>query len=185
MSTICKLALTASQGSVVQLVEAFLQNCNQKFTLSETEWPASSDRNKFIVDRIFPTVLSVKQVTPEVTEIHYNSFDELTEMAAFLSKRKSVKVVVNIYQSVSSASHWAFYDGGTQIRAIEAGESVAKLQFGERLPFEGPEPGTPCEDDPTLYFFDSSEQDWYNREVGVPVEVYENYGQGWINFLLD
>ncbi len=185
MSTICKIALRAKADAVVPVIEAFLRERSLSFTRTDTEWPAAGDRDAFIIGYDFPSLLSVKQVTTAVAEIHFNSFAKLNDLASLLSKTFGTNVVVNIYQSVSTASYWALHSMGKRIRSIEAGDREVNSHTGDRLPFEGPEPGRVYEDEGDKFvWFDSDEQDWYNREVGVPVDVYQDYDAGWINFTI-
>lgn len=185
MSTICKIAVTADCEQVTAALEEFLRNRAQAFDVSETEWPAACEREAFNSGDEFPSILSVKQVTPAVTEVHFNSFCNVEELASFLSNALGARAVVNIYQSVSTASYWAFHSGGRRIRSVEAGDGEVRGQSGDRLPFEHDQPGRPHGDDGEQYMvFDYEEQDWYNREVGVPVEVYQEYDESWKNFQL-
>lgn len=185
MSTICKLALTAPSAQVTAAVEEFLRQRAFQFDMTETEWPAASNREAFNMGDDFPSVLSVKQVTPDVTEIHFNSFGTVEDLASNLSATMRTNVVVNIYQSVSTASYWAFHANGQLVRSVEAGDGEVSSHAGEPLPFENEEPGRADGDQGDRFFlFDHQEQDWYNREVGVPVEVYEEYEPGWVNFRL-
>lgn len=168
----------------MQSLEVFLRQRGLSFHRTETEWPEVGKREAFIIGQTFPSIFSVKQVTPVVTEIYFNSFAKLEDLASLLSAKLDTNVVVNVYQSVSTASYWALHSHGDRVRAIEAGDSEVHSHTGQRLPFEGPEPGRPSEDDADFFVFDSGEQDWYNREVGVPVEVYEDYDAGWDNFII-
>ena len=89
---------------------------------------------------------------------------------------------IGVYQSVSTASYWAFYSGGKLVRAIEAGDGELFSQLGERLPFETANPGHDIGDEGvSLFFFDHEDQTRYNRGVGVPVCVYEEFGPMWYN----
>lgn len=185
MSTICKIAVVAPADRVIAHVADFLRDRGLDFDLTETEWPTASERERFNMGEDFPAILSAKQVTPEVTQVHFNSFGKVEDLASFLSVATRANVVVNVYQSVSSASYWAFHAGGRLVRAIEAGDAEVYAESGERLPFEHAAPGRPLGDEGEEFMsFDHQEQDWYNREVGVPVEVYQQYDSGWTNFLL-
>lgn len=185
MSTVCKIALSAPADSVYEAVEQFLRVRGSDFDITETEWPLASEHDNFNIGRDFPSILSVKQVTPGVTEIHFNSFGKVEDLASHLSTRADANVVVNIYQSVSTASYWAFHSRGRLLRAVEAGDGEVHAHAGQSLPFEYDEPGRPIGDEgETFMIFDCSEQDWYNREVGVPVEVYQQYESSWKNFVL-
>lgn len=183
MSTICKVALTAEAVRVVPALEQFLRERALPFEVTETEWPAASIHENFQNGEDFPSIFSARQVTPEVTEIHFNSFSKVEDLASHLSAVTGAKGVVNIYQSVSTASYWAFHDDGRLVRAIEADDAIVSSQSGERLVFEHEEPGRPYDDEGYMVF-DCDEQDWYNREVGVPVEVYQEYESSWKNFVL-
>lgn len=186
MSTICKMALRAEVATVLSVLEAFLREREINFARTETEWPAAHVGNAFIPEEQFPSILSVKQITPKVTEIDFNSFSRVDELAANLSANVGANVVVNIYQSVSTFSYWALHSAGKRVRTIEASDREVYAQSGDRLPFEGLEPGRPDDEDPKYIWFDYGEQDWYNHEVGVPVEVYqEDKGGGWVNLMLN
>jgi hypothetical protein len=142
-------------------------------------------REAFIIARKFPSILSVKQVTAEVTEIYFNSFAKLEDFASRLSSELATNVVVNIYQSVSTASYWALHSMGRMVRSIEAGERTVETHSGSPLAFEGAEPGRAFEDEGEKFVrFDFHEQDWYNQEVGVVVKVYQDFGPGWTNFIV-
>jgi hypothetical protein len=185
MSTVCKIAVTAPAERVAMILEEYLRKRSLEFDVTETEWPTASKREFFAPSEDFPSILSVKQVTPEVTEIHYNSFSKAHDLASALSLATGANVVVNVYQSVSTASYWAFHANGQLVRAVEAGDGDVHSQSGHRLPFEHEAPGRPLGDEgEQLMNFDYEEQDWYNREVGVPVEVYQQYESSWTNFLL-
>jgi hypothetical protein len=186
MSTICKIAVVAPEEHVGAAVEQFLRDRAMPFDVSETEWPVASERDQFNIGEDFPSVLSLKQVTAEVTEIHFNSFGKVEELASHISSALGKNVVVNIYQSVSTSSYWALHAAGQLLRAIEAGDAEVSSVSGQSLPFEGDEPGRAyTEDGEKFMVFDHGEQDWYNREVGVPVEVYQEYEESWKNFLLE
>lgn len=185
MSTICKIALTAPAEQTTEVLEDFLRDRDLRFDATNTEWPAACDRDNFNIAEEVPSILSIKQVTPEVTEIHFNSFGKVEDLASFLSSKTAARVVVNSYQSVSTASYWAFHADGKLVRSIEAGDAEVYAQSGERLPFEHEEPGRPAGDDGEQFMvFDYPEQDRYNQQVGVPVEVYQQYASSWKNFLL-
>jgi len=185
LSTICKLAFRAPVETVLPITEAFLSKDGLSFRRTETEWPESMKGEAFIIERKFPSILSVKQVTTDVTEIYYNSFARLEDFASHLSSVLGTNVVVNIYQSVSTASYWALYSKGRMVRSIEAGEGTVDEHSGDMLPFEGSQPGRVCENDGDSFVrFDFHEQDWYNQEVGVPVKVYQNFGPGCTNFII-
>jgi hypothetical protein len=185
MSTICKMAMSAGITAVIPVLEAFLRDCEISFTQTSSKWPATSERSAFLPGEQFPSILSVKQITPQVTQIEFNSFSRLDDLASYLSAKIGTNVVVNIYQSVSTASYWALHSAGKCRRAIEAGDQVVYAQSGDRLPFERSEPGRAHDEDSEYIWFDHGEQDWYNREVGVPVEVYqEDEGGGWVNLML-
>jgi hypothetical protein len=185
MSTICKIATPASEQDVLSALRRFLGEKGRRFTESITEWPLASDHARFRPDAEFPSVFSVKQVTNAVSEVHFNSLSAVQELVSFLSRTLATSVVVNEYQSVSTASYWALYSGGVLRRAIEAADAVVLSQHGDPLPFEGPEPGHDIgEDGGTFVVFDDEDQSRYNHEVQVPVEVYQQYNANWRNIEL-
>jgi hypothetical protein len=185
MSTVCKIALCAPADRVSPILDQFLRTRGSQFEVTESEWPAACEHETFNASEAFPSIFSVKQVTPQVCEIHFNSFAKVADLASHLSARAGADVVVNIYQSASTASHWALYSRGQLRRAVEAGDGEVYGQSGQSLPFEYDQPGRPIGDEgETIMIFDHPEQDWYNREVGVPVEVYQQYDSSWSNFLL-
>jgi hypothetical protein len=185
VSAICKIVLPVSESAARAALEVFLRDRDLVFEVTQSEWPEAANRDHFNMGEDFPTVLSVKQVTNAITEIHFNSFAKVEELASFLSSQLMGNAVVNIYQSVSTASYWALHTQGQLARSIEAGDAAVSSHSGDRLPFEGVEPGREVtEDGDHFTVFDWQEQDWYNREVGVPVSVYQQYGAGWTNFVV-
>ena len=57
MSTICKLAICAPSAQVTAAVEEFLRQRRFQFDMTETEWPAASDREVFNMGDDFPSIL--------------------------------------------------------------------------------------------------------------------------------
>lgn len=185
MSTICQIGITAPIDVVALALEEILRTRGIGFHRAESEWPLASKPDTFLASDCFPSIFSVQPATPVVTEIAFNSFSRLSELVAPLSATANSRAVVNIYQSVSAASYWAFYDHGREMRTIEASEGAVQAHTGNRLPFEALEPGRAAREGDHVMFFDSDELDWYNSEVGVPLQVYRESATGWVNFVLD
>jgi hypothetical protein len=135
----------------------------------------------------FPSVFSVKSISERVVEVHFNSFSNVQDLASFLSKQLHVPLVINIYQSVATASYWALYLKGECVREIEAGDGVITNQSGILLDFEIEPLGhdISVEGDEPFYIFDDEDQTHYNEKANIPVEVYQDYDSGWKNLILE
>jgi hypothetical protein len=142
MSTICKIALAAVEQDVLVALRSFLQERGLEFVESTSEWPLATKHDAFLPGQTFPSLFSVKQVSGVVTEIHFNSFSSVAELASFLSQHLATPVVVNEYQSVSTASYWALHSAGALVRSIEAGDGEVSAQQGAPLPLKGRSPAT-------------------------------------------
>ncbi len=187
MSTICKIVVASSADGVVAAIREFLSADEKVFSEESSEWPKSNDAGVFKVGEEFPTVLSVKEVIEGFVEIHFNSFSKLPDLASFLSKKLEAVLVVNIYQSTATASYWAYYLRGECLREIEAGDGEVYSQRGLALAFEEDEPGHDIseEGEEPMFVFDDQDQSEYNERVEIPLEVYQDYGSGWENFLVE
>ncbi|MDJ0941445.1 MAG: hypothetical protein QNJ00_16910 [Woeseiaceae bacterium] len=183
MSTICKLGVAGREEKVCEAIEAWLRERDEIFERTETEWPLADERPRFENGYDEPTLLSVKQVTADVTEIHFNSFNNCDAMASALSKALATRVVVNIFQSTAMASYWAYYRNGEFMRSIESGDDEVK-ERGLPLDFENDPPGHDIADDDEepFFTFDDQDIDDYNKSIIVDVSVYQNFDAGWTNF---
>ena len=185
MSTICKLVVRTRCEDLAAVTRDFLNRNELAFTESATEWPAAAEHENFQNGDAFPRFLSMKQVTTEVAELHFSSFAKLEELGSYLSKALRTSVIVNVYQSVSTASYWALHTDGRLLRALEAGDGEVIDEIGDRLPFESTPLGhdvsrtnEPC------FSFDYRDQDRYNAEAGIPISVYQDYSPVWLNLNL-
>lgn len=128
----------------------------------------------------------MKAVTPEVVEIGFNSFCKLRKFASYLSKVLDAPVVVNIYQSTATASYWGYHLRGKCLREIEAGDGVVYFQSGALLTFESK--SIRCEtfegNGKTFSSFDYEDQEQYNKNVNIPVKVYQEPDSMWKNFII-
>jgi len=130
--------------------------------------------------------LSVKQGDAAVTEIYFNSFSRLVDLATELSSDLQTGLVVNQHQSTAMASYWAYYRNGEQLRTIEAGDGEILGQTGIPFEFEEDPVGHDVAQDgeEPCIIFDEEDMDSYNASVGIPVEVYQQPQPHWENFLL-
>ena len=186
MSTICKICVNAPESEVTAAIEEWFLATGTSFSRSSTEWPMSNERERFVNDYSSPSVLSLKQVFDGVTEIHFNSFGKVKNLASALSDKLSTGVSVNQYQSVATASYWAYHLNGRLVREIEAGDGEVYAQSGASLDFENEEPGRDIseEGEEPCIIFDYEDMDAYNSSVGIPVAVYQEFESNWQNFLL-
>lgn len=187
MSTICKICVNAGQDDVALWIREFLASRDASFEESTSEWPLSSDRDRFNPDYSFPSVLSLKQVMDSLSEIYYNSFGDVGPLAATISQKFGGPVVVNAWQSTAMAGEWALFSGGALRRKVttEGGEVTAEA--GDPLEFEGAHTGRNIaeeEDDAPIYAFDDTDMSAYNSDVGIGVGVYHDGGSGWTNFVV-
>lgn len=184
MSTVCKIVVPAAADDVADVSRNFLRRKGIEFSESTAEWPAAVTHENFQLDDSFPRTLSINQVTPAISELHFSSFARMEEFASHLSETLRVDVVVNVYQSVSTASYWALHASGQLVRAVEVGDGEVQAQTGAPLPFEGEPLGHDIgADDEPFYIFDDEDQDRYNEAVGIPVRVYQDYPPSWLNLV--
>ncbi|MEM7352766.1 MAG: hypothetical protein AAF657_18370 [Acidobacteriota bacterium] len=172
---------------MTEALDGYLVAKGLPFERRASEWPLATERGGFEIEDSFPSVLSLKQVTPEVSEIYINSFSKTEGLASDLSARLATGVVVNHYQSVATASYWAYHAGGEVLRQIEAGDGDVYAEIGTRLDFEGEVLGRDVaeEGEQRVFLFDYEAMDEYNSKVGVPVEVYQQSDSGWLNFIVE
>lgn len=187
MSTVCKIGLRALEADTLEAVRQYLRSVGCDYVEEESEWPLANERDSFHVNECFPSLLSVKAVNPDVVEVHFNSFSRLKGLASYLSSSLDTPVVVNVYQSAATASYWAFYLQGECLREIEAGDGEVSFQSGIPLAFEPESPGHDISDEgeAALFIFNDDDQNDYNEQVGISIDVYQEHGPGWINFILD
>jgi hypothetical protein len=94
LSTICELALVAQANSVTSVLEICLHNRGVRSTATDTAWPAAGVRDAIVIGAGFPSIFSVKQIMPEVTEIHLNCFATLDDLASRRSLALDTSVVI-------------------------------------------------------------------------------------------
>lgn len=186
MSTICKLCVLSSEADVASVIDRLFSDRNVEIHRETTEWAAANERETFLSDYVDPTILSVKQGPSGVTEIYFNSFSKVTDLALKLSADLASMLVVNQYQSAATASYWAYYLKGEQLRTIEAGDGEIYEQTGIPLEFESNPPGHDIAEDgeEPCIIFDYEDMDSYNASVGIPVEIYQQQEPHWDSFFL-
>ena len=185
MSTICKLCIRAKEGDVVSFLKEILPGFQQEFAFNVTENPLTkTERDSFLIGYDFPSILSCAQVTSETTEIHFNSFSYMKELASALSEKINGFVVVNIYQSTASAGYWSYHLNGKLYREIEFGDGQTSIDSGVKFDFEEDQIGRNLaeSDEEEYYVFDCDDMDSYNKKVGLDVEVYQDSESKWANF---
>ncbi len=186
VSTVCKLCVSAASAEIVRAIESMYGDKRIAVQKEATEWPVTGDRGVFVNSYADPTILSVKKDSIDATEIYFNSFSRLEELAAWLSRDLSCRLVVNQYQSVATASYWAYYLNGELLRVLEAGDGEVFEQAGVRLGFEHDPPGHDIAEfgEEPCVVFDYEDIDAYNAAVGIPVEVYQELAPGWENLFV-
>lgn len=188
MGSICKIAVLSNERLVCSAINKHFDSTGDQVIHEITEWPLATEREHFIPEDTPPTILSVKQMTENIVEIAYNSFDiEVKDLSIFLSRTLHTKAVVNVYQSISDACGWTLYNNGELLRAIVSAQFELSKNIGSRLDFEGEQPGKNMAEDgeDPWYGFGSEDMDSYNAAVGIPVKVYQNSEPNWQNFRID
>jgi len=187
MSTICKICALEKEDNVVSSLGDILRNSGKTYKVSKTQWPLSGEHDNFIAEDDQPSMLSLKQVTDDVTEIYYNSFNNMKNFASLLSRELSTAVLVIQYQSTSTYCYWAFHKNGELLREIEAGEGEVITDLGAKFDFENAVLGKNIADEgeEPYYFFDYEDMDSHNKHLGFDTEVYQDYGENWVNFIID
>lgn len=184
MSTVCKICVNAGQDEVARCLREFLASRSTAFDESASEWPEATGPGNFNPDYSFPTILSLKQVTDDVTEVYYNSFGDVETIAAAISAQLNAPVVVNSYQSTAMAAEWALFSGGELRRKVSAEGGEVTSNDGQLLDFEGDHAGRDIseeEDEGPIFAFDDSDMSDYNNRVGIGIGVYHDGGSGWVN----
>lgn len=187
MSTICKICVKGTEAKTLESIQEYLSSNDREYIEKESKWPLAIEGSSFQVDSNFPSILSVKAITADVTEVHINSFAKLHDLISFISSVLKTTIVVNHYQSVATASYWAFYKQGNCLREIEAGDGEISAQLGQLLEFESEPLGHNIadENEEAFFNFDDEDQNQYNIKVGIEVEVYQEYNEGWKNLVLE
>lgn len=185
MSTICKLCLKASESDAVSAISTFLDASDRPHRVETSEWPLADEHRRFDAGDGFPSVLSVKAVGQGFVEIHYNSFSTMAQLGSELSSNLDTPVVVNLFQSTATASYWGYHRDGQLLREIDAGDGQVFDQKGVPLDFENEPPGHDISDQDSepCMIFDDDDLNEYNAAVGISLEVYQEYDEGWINLI--
>jgi len=184
MSTACKICINSKEEDVCLSMSIYLKNEDDEYLEESSEWPLAIEYSEFNPDESMPSLLSIKQVTEDVTEIHYNSFSKVVDLVSYLSKNLKTKAVVNIYQSTAEACYWAYYLDGEQLREIETGDGEILDDNGIKLDFENDQLGHNISDtgEEPFYIFDTEDMEHYNNSVGINAEIYQKYDSNWKNF---
>jgi len=183
MSSICKICILATEGDVLAEITGYLDSAEKKYRVEASDQSAASDRALFDSALDSPTIFSIRTVKNGLAEIHFNCFGKVREISARLSTNLDTALLVILYQSVATASYWAYYRNGECLREIEAGEGEVSFQSGAPLVFESENLGTDIseEDDEPYYYFDAPDMDAYNAQVGFDIEVYRDSDSQWNN----
>ncbi|MFT7561783.1 MAG: hypothetical protein ACI93R_003714 [Flavobacteriales bacterium] len=186
MSTVCKICINSKEEDVSSMTLAHIDGIHDQIVHEVSEWPLATENENFKIDENSPTILSIKQVSEDTTEIYYNCFSKAKELTSYLTKSLNTKAVVNMYQSTSEAGYWAYFINGELLREIDSGDGEILEDNGIKLEFEGDELGHDIgEEDGQLYVFDSDDMDEYNDLVGINVEVYQQYESNWQNYKIN
>lgn len=170
---------------VSEAIGSYLASRNIEFAKESSTWPLAVDGENFQINESFPSILSYKRITPDVVEVHFNSFSKLKELASHISNHTKSPVVVNIYQSAAEASYWSYHLNDVCLREIEAGDGEIHYQSGVLLEFEDEPLGHDISDDDEPFFiFNDEDLNFYNENVGIEVEVYQEYSSNWDNFVI-
>jgi len=182
MSTITKLCVLSDEERVRSELTSFLDLTEKEYEISTSEWPITT-RESFDLYAAEPSIYSIKEVIPGVTEIFINCFGLVKDLATAISKNLTTSLVVLHYQSVSDACYWAYYVNGDCLRELMQGDGELQIQNGKPLPFENEQPGNYIAEDneESYYFFGDTSMDEYNKEVGIPVETYQQSDANWVN----
>lgn len=121
-----------------------------------------------------PTYLVVGKTQEGWVTVVHNSFSKLSEWSTLLSQKFETKVIVTGAQSVSSYYYFALYENGLKLRELEFcySDDFKSVNFGNRLWFEGEEPGTKEEFDGEIeYFFGFEDIDNYCKQLGLTIQL--------------
>ena len=187
MSTVCKICINSKEDDVCLATLEHLEVIHGQVDHEDTEWPLATEHENFEIDENLPNLLSIKQVSEDTTEIYYNCFSRVKELATHLTKSLDAKAAVNMYQSTSESCYWAYFINGELLREIDSGDGEILEDNGIKLEFEGDELGHDIaeEADEPMFVFDSGDMDEYNAQVGINVQVYQQYESNWQNYKIN
>ena len=187
MSTVIKICIPAPEKEVAEAIELYLIANRLQFVTTNSEWPLTFDRDIITSDDSDPSVLSLKEIISGVSEVHFNCISTVKELSSNLSKQLDSGLVVIHYNSTANASYWSYYLKGELLREIHAGEGTVYSQSGLALAFEDEEPGRDASEEwgEPHFTFDDDAMNIYNSGVSIPVEVYQELKEGWLNFEID
>ena len=183
MSKVCKMLVASIDSEAVE--EVIYKHATHvhvgQMSVEESVWPIA-DPALFLSDDVEPTIFSLKVLEQKFVEIQYNSFGKNRSLSKNISQALNTQVVVNIYQSVTEACYWAFYDNGEEKRVIEFGDGQLLQNDGAKLPFENQPLGYNIGEEISrkeFYVFDMDDMERYNHHVGIEALVYHEFGEGW------
>src|SRR5688500_16499882 len=135
---------TNNTEAVVEKLAALTENLD---ITPNTPFPSEIGQYYMMDSRSPPTYLAVGKTQNDWLTVVHNSFGKLEDWGIELSKHFSCKVIITMAQSVSDGYYFALYENGKKLREIEVcySEDIDAVNFGEKLPFENPEPGIKVE----------------------------------------
>ena len=132
----------------------------------------------------FPTLLVIGHTQPGWITIHYNSFNDMKDVASGLSRTLACLVVAAIAESVSETYCLTIYEEGEHLRTLAwSGDQGEWLQDeGQPLPFEEHPLGVNLadEDEEPDYWFGAAEAETYCHHLGLQVWGDPYYESDWI-----
>jgi hypothetical protein len=189
MASICKVDINSKEDNVLKITFEYLLSISDEVTQEKSEWPLTDDTENFKANKRHPTLFAIKQVTENTTEIHFNSFSTVSKLATYLTQNLQTKAVVNMYQSTTEASYWAYYDNGELLREVGGYDGTARNISGKKLDFEsdnlGHDVSEEFEEDKPMYVFDTQDMDEYNNNVGIKINVFQESDTDWQHYRIN
>lgn len=139
-----------------------------------TGFPSDIGEYQQLNHDLAPNYLAVGKTQNDWVTIVYNSFDKLEDWGVELSRHFSCKMIVTLAQSVSDAYYFALYENRKKIREIDVcySEDYDMVNFGEKFPFENPEPGEKVNytgEESYLFGFDSIDE--YCKHFNLTIQT--------------
>lgn len=162
---------TNSTEAVVEKLAALTDNLD---ITPNTPFPSEIGQYYMMDSRSPPTYLAVGKIQSDWATVVHNSFGKLEDWGIELSKHFSCKVIVTMAQSVSMAYYFALYNNGKKLREIEVcyDADFDMVNFGDKFPFENPEPGKRTElDGEVSYVFDFDAIEEYCKHFNLTIQT--------------
>ena len=162
---------TSNLEAVVEKLASLTDNLD---ITPNTRFPADIHQYHQLNQDLAPNYLAVGKTQNDWVTITYNSFSKLEDWGIELSKHFSGKMIVTLAQSVSDAYYFALYDNGKKLREIDVcySDDSDMVNIGEKLPFEGPEPGEKVEfDGEESYLFGFESIDEYCKHFNLIIQT--------------